>query len=94
MFRNFPGAKINFVPNGIPVRFEMAEKYVYKQTERQTDIFAIIIIIIIMNSIYIALFHYGTECSKRFTIQYYPDRPGINLKPSQLPGKHTVRQPI
>ena len=25
-----------------------------------------------MNSIYIALFHSGTECSKRFTIQYYP----------------------
>ena len=43
-FRNFPGAKINFVPKGIQVRFEMAEKQVYKQTERQTDIFAIIIV--------------------------------------------------
>ena len=29
-------------------------------------------IIIIMNSIYIALFHSGTECSKRFTIQILP----------------------
>ena len=43
-FRNFPGAKINFVPKGIQVRFEMAEKQVYKQTEKQTDIFAIIIL--------------------------------------------------
>ena len=43
-FRNFPVAKINFVPKGIQVRFEMAEKQVYKQTERQTDIFAIIIV--------------------------------------------------
>ena len=43
-FRNVPVAKINFVPKGIQVRFEMAEKQVYKQTERQTDIFAIIIV--------------------------------------------------
>ena len=42
-FRNFPGAKINFVTKGIQVRFEMAVKQVYKQTERQTDIFVIII---------------------------------------------------
>ena len=40
-FRKFPVAKINFMPN---VRFEMAEKQVYKQTERQTDIFVIIIV--------------------------------------------------
>ena len=43
-FRNFPGAKINFVPKGIQVPFEMAVKQVYKQTERQTDIFVIIIV--------------------------------------------------
>ena len=43
-FRNFPGAKINFVPKGIQVRFEMAVKQVYKQTERQLDIFVIIIV--------------------------------------------------
>ena len=43
-FRNFPGAKINFVPKGLQVRFEMAKKQVYKQKERQTDIFAIIIV--------------------------------------------------
>ena len=43
-FRNFQGAKINFVPKGIQVRFEMAVKQVYKQTERQTDIFVIIIV--------------------------------------------------
>ena len=36
--------KKNFVPKGIKVRFEMAEKQVYKQTERQTDIFVIIIV--------------------------------------------------
>ena len=29
--------------NGIQVRFEMAEKQVYKQTERHTDIFVMII---------------------------------------------------
>ena len=43
-FRNFPGEKINFVPKVIHVRFEMAEKQVYKQTEGQTDIFVIIIV--------------------------------------------------
>ena len=32
------------MPKGIEVRFEMAEKQVYKQTKRQTDIFAIIIV--------------------------------------------------
>ena len=42
-FRNFPGAKINFVPKGIQVRFEMVEKKVYKQTKRQTEICEIII---------------------------------------------------
>ena len=43
-FKNFPGAKIIFVPKGIQVRFEMAEKQMYKQTERQTDIFVILIV--------------------------------------------------
>ena len=42
-FRNFPGAKINFVPKGIQFRFEMAEKQVFKQRERQT-VFVIIIV--------------------------------------------------
>ena len=32
------------MPKGILFRFEMAEKQVYKQTERQTDIFVIIIV--------------------------------------------------
>ena len=43
---------------------------------------------LIMESTYIALFQLS---SKRFDTHYYPDRPGINLKPSQLPGKNTVR---
>ena len=34
---------------------------------------------IIMESIYIALFQLS---SKRVDTHYYPDRPGINLKPS------------
>ena len=34
----------NIVPKGIKVRFEMAENQVYNQTERQTDIFVIIIV--------------------------------------------------
>ena len=34
--------------------------------------FTSVTIIIIMNSIYLALFHSGTECSKRFTIQILP----------------------
>ena len=42
--------------------------------------------IIIMESIYIALFQLS---SKGFDTHYYPDRPGINLKPSQIPGKYT-----
>ena len=32
------------MPKGIQVRFEMAEKQVYKETERQTDIFVIKIV--------------------------------------------------
>ena len=32
--------------------------------------------------------------SKRFDTHYYPDRPGINLKPSQLPWKYTVQLPV
>ena len=43
-FRNFQGPKIHFVPKGIQVRFEMAVKQVYKQTEIQADIFVIIIV--------------------------------------------------
>ena len=33
-FSNFLGAKINFVLKGIQICFEMAEKQVYKQTDR------------------------------------------------------------
>ena len=43
-FRNFPASRLNFVLKGIQVRFEMAVKQVYKQTERQTDNFVIIIV--------------------------------------------------
>ena len=32
--------------------------------------------------------------SKRFDPHYYPERPGINLKPSQLPWKYTVQLPV
>ena len=31
---------------------------------------------------------------KALDTHYYPERPGINLKPSQLPGKYTVRLPV
>ena len=31
---------------------------------------------------------------KALDTHYFPDRPGINLKPSQLPGKYTVRLPV
>ena len=44
-----------------------------------------------MESIYIALFQLS---SKRFDTQYYPDRPGINLKLSQFPMNYTVRLPV
>ena len=37
-FRPFPGAKRNFVPKVIPIDFEMAEKKVNRQTNKQTDI--------------------------------------------------------
>ena len=37
LFRNFPGAKINFVEKGIQIVFEFAEKEVYIQIDRQTD---------------------------------------------------------
>ena len=51
----------------------------------------LLLIIIIMESIYIALFQLS---SKRFDTHYYPDRPGINMKPSELHGKYTVRLPV
>ena len=35
-FRTIPGPKGNFVPKGVPVGFEMAEKNAYKHTHRQT----------------------------------------------------------
>ena len=44
-----------------------------------------------MESIYIALFNLS---SKRFDTHYTIDQVGINLKPSQLPGKYTVRLPV
>ena len=31
---------------------------------------------------------------KALDTHYYPDRPGINLKPSQLPWKYTVQLPV
>ena len=43
--------------------------------------------------LYIALFQLSSKL-KALDTHYYPDRPGINLKPSQLPGKYTVRLPV
>ena len=40
--RTFTGPKSSFVTNGIPIGFEMAEKNVNRQTDRQTDIFVFI----------------------------------------------------
>ena len=34
--RTLTGPKINFVPNGFPIGFEMAEKNGNKQTDKQT----------------------------------------------------------
>ena len=31
---------------------------------------------------------------KALDTHYYPDRPGINLLPSQHPGKYTVQLPV
>ena len=36
-FRTIPGPKGNFVPKGVPVGFEMAEKNAYRQNYRITD---------------------------------------------------------
>ena len=36
-FITFPGPKSSFLPKGVPVGFEMAEKNAYRQTDRQTD---------------------------------------------------------
>ena len=35
----FPGAKRNFVPKGIPIGFEMAEKTMNKQTDKHFRIY-------------------------------------------------------
>ena len=35
-FRTFPGPKRNFVPKGIQIGFEMADKKVYTQTHTKT----------------------------------------------------------
>ena len=37
--RTFPGVKSNFVPKGIPIGFEVAEKTVNIQTHTHTNIF-------------------------------------------------------
>ena len=44
-FRTIPGPKGNFVPKGIPVGFEMAEKNANLQTELETDISGFISVI-------------------------------------------------
>ena len=36
IFFNFPGAKSKIMPKCIPIGFQMAEKKVYGQTDRQT----------------------------------------------------------
>ena len=36
-FRTIPGPKGNFVPKGVPVGFEMAEKNASRQTDRQIN---------------------------------------------------------
>ena len=41
-FRNWPGTKGNCVPKGFPIGFKMAEKNVYRKTDRQTDMFVFI----------------------------------------------------
>ena len=43
-FRILPGAKGKFVSKGSPIGFEMAEKNVNKQTDRQTNIFEFILV--------------------------------------------------
>ena len=36
--KTFKGLKSSFVPDGIPIGFEMAEKKLHEQTGRQTNI--------------------------------------------------------